>query len=109
VGAQPPGQRRKGQARVGRRARNKGLDNDVIDQALAEIDAGGRAATGVEENCQASSSRERLDDGDDQKVMRRLVGMLARRGYGQGMAFEVVSASSAPSVSGAGCTCWFLS
>ena len=31
-----------------------------------------------------------LADGDDVKVTRRLVGMLARRGYSQGMAFDVV-------------------
>ena len=35
--------------------------------------------------------RERLNEGDDAKVMRRLVGMLARRGYGQTMAVDVVS------------------
>ncbi len=34
--------------------------------------------------------REKLDDGDDTKVMRRLVGMLARRGYNQSMAVAVV-------------------
>lgn len=35
--------------------------------------------------------REPLGDGDDAKVMRRLVGMLARRGYSQGMAVGVVT------------------
>ena len=34
--------------------------------------------------------REKLGDDDDTKVMRRLVGMLARRGYGQTMALDVV-------------------
>ena len=32
-----------------------------------------------------------LGDGDDPKVMRRLVGMLARRGYSQSMAVAVVT------------------
>jgi regulatory protein len=35
--------------------------------------------------------REKLGDDDDAKVMRRLVGMLARRGYGQSMAVDVVT------------------
>jgi regulatory protein len=35
--------------------------------------------------------REVLADGDDAKVMRRLVGMLARRGYSQSMAVAVVT------------------
>ncbi len=34
--------------------------------------------------------REKLGDDDDTKVARRLVGMLARRGYSQTMAFDVV-------------------
>jgi regulatory protein len=34
--------------------------------------------------------REKLG-GDDPKVMRRLVGMLARRGYGQSLAVDVVT------------------
>ena len=32
---------------------------------------------------------------DDVKVARRLVGMLARRGYGQSMAFDVVKVALA--------------
>ena len=35
--------------------------------------------------------REVLAEGDDAKVMRRLVGMLARRGYSQTMAVAVVT------------------
>jgi len=35
--------------------------------------------------------RERLEDGgDDVKFIRRLVGMLARKGYSSSMAFDVV-------------------
>jgi regulatory protein len=34
--------------------------------------------------------REKLVDVDDAKVVRRLVGMLARRGYSQSMAYDVV-------------------
>ena len=80
----------------GRRAlavelRNKGVDKSVIDQALAGIDAGSERQR-AEELVRAKLRRERLDSEDDQKVLRRLVAMLARRGYGQGMAFDVVSA-----------------
>jgi regulatory protein len=38
--------------------------------------------------------RERLAD-DDAKLARRLVGMLARRGYSQTMAFDVVKVALA--------------
>ncbi len=40
--------------------------------------------------------RERLTDAtDDLKITRRLVGMLARRGYDQSMAFDVVKVALA--------------
>jgi regulatory protein len=35
--------------------------------------------------------REPLGGGDDPRVMRRLVGMLARRGYSQSLAVAVVA------------------
>ena len=41
--------------------------------------------------CSDKLRRETLADADDAKVMRRLVGMLARRGYSQSMAVAVVS------------------
>lgn len=80
----------KGKRALAVELRNKGLDNTVIDQALAGIDAGAERQR-AEELVRAKLRRERLDDGDDQKVLRRLVAMLARRGYGQGMAFDVVT------------------
>ena len=42
-------------------------------------------------NCAVSA----FDDADAAKVTRRLVGMLARRGYSQSMAFDVVKAELA--------------
>ena len=41
--------------------------------------------------------REKLTDdpGEDMKLARRLVGMLARRGYGQSMALDVVKVAVA--------------
>lgn len=79
----------------GRRAlvvelRNKGVDDEVIDAAVADIDAGAERQR-AEELVRSKLRRESLAGGDDQKLMRRLVGMLARRGYGQGLAFDVVS------------------
>lgn len=70
--------------------RNKGIDDEVIDAAVADIDAGAERLR-AQELVRNKLRREPLADGDDQKVMRRLVGMLARRGYGQGLAFDVVN------------------
>ena len=82
----------------GRRAltaelRTKGVDDDVITAALTDTDGDGeRDRAG--ELVSARLRRENLD-GDNAKVARRLVGMLARRGYGQSMALDVVSAAMA--------------
>ena len=80
----------KGKRALAVELRDKGVDKAVIDEALAGIDAGAERQR-AEELVRAKLRRERLDDGDDPKVLRRLVGMLARRGYGQGMAFDVVT------------------
>ena len=53
------------------------------------IDAGAERVR-AEELVERKLRREVLGDGDDAKVMRRLVGMLARRGYSQSMAVAVV-------------------
>ncbi|MFZ0832716.1 MAG: RecX family transcriptional regulator, partial [Mycobacterium sp.] len=68
--------------------RTKGLEDDVIAKALDEIDAAGehdRAVTLVRKRLR----RENLD-GDHTRVVRRLVGMLARRGYSETLCFDVV-------------------
>ena len=88
-------QSRRVNARKGKRAlaaelRTKGVDNDVITAALAGIDAGAERER-AEQLVRDKLRRERLGDDDDAKVMRRLVGMLARRGYGQSMAVDVVT------------------
>lgn len=80
----------KGKRALAAELRNKGVDNEVITAALADIDAGAER-TRAEELVRAKLRRERLDDGDDPKVTRRLVGMLARRGYHQSMALDVVT------------------
>jgi regulatory protein len=80
----------KGKRALAAELRNKGVDNDVITETLAGIDAGAERVR-AEQLVRDKLRRERLNDGDDTKVMRRLVGMLARRGYSQSMAVDVVT------------------
>lgn len=81
----------KGKRALAAELRTKGVDDDVIADALEGIDAGVERGK-AEELVQARLRREKLTDAsDDVKVTRRLVGMLARRGYHQSMAFDVVS------------------
>ena len=82
----------------GRRAlaaelRAKGVDNEIITAALAGIDAGAER-TRAEELVRTKLRREALVD-DDVRVSRRLIAMLARRGYSQNLAGEVVLAELA--------------
>jgi len=84
----------KGKRALAAELRTKGVDNDVITAALADIDAGAERQR-AEQLVRDKLRRERLGDDDDTKVARRLVGMLARRGYSQTMAFDVVKAELA--------------
>jgi regulatory protein len=68
----------------------KGVDNDVISTVLGGLSAGAERER-AERLVRARLRRETLS-GDDARVTRRLVGMLARRGYGQNLACEVVLA-----------------
>jgi regulatory protein len=68
--------------------RTKGVDPDVIAETLDSVDAG-EWRVRAEELVATKLRRENLED--ETKVTRRLVAMLARRGYNQGMAFDVVS------------------
>src|SRR6478735_777522 len=79
----------KGKRALGAELRTKGVDNDVITAALADIDAGVERER-AEQLVRDKLRREKLGDDDDTKVARRLVGMLARRGYNQTMALDVV-------------------
>jgi regulatory protein len=84
----------KGKRALAAELRNKGIDDEVIDAALAGIDAGAERQR-AEQLVADKLRRERLDDADDAKVARRLVGMLARRGYSQNLAFDVVKVALA--------------
>jgi regulatory protein len=85
----------KGKRALASELRTKGIDDELIADALADIDAGAER-TRAEQLVADKLRRERLaDDTDDTKVARRLVAMLARRGYGQSMAFDVVKVALA--------------
>jgi regulatory protein len=79
----------KGKRALAAELRTKGVDDDVVTAALADIDAGAERER-AEQLVRDKLRREKLGDDDDTKVARRLVGMLARRGYNQTMAFDVV-------------------
>jgi len=70
--------------------KTRGVDAEVIAAALGGVDSDGERAR-AERLVTQKLRREPLDGSDENKVMRRLVGMLARRGYSQGMAVAVVT------------------
>jgi regulatory protein len=79
----------KGKRALAAELHTKGVDNDVITTVLADIDAGSERVR-AEQLVRARLRRENLD-GDQVRTVRRLVAMLARRGYDQTMAYDVVS------------------
>ena len=71
--------------------RTKGVDSDVITSVLGGINPAAERAR-AEELVRKKLRRENLtDEAADARVTRRLVGMLARRGFSQSMAYDVVS------------------
>jgi len=88
----------KGKRVLAAELRAKGIANEVITAALAGIDAGAerlRAEQLVRDKLRREKLGDPLDRDAENKVMRRLVGLLARRGYGQSMALDVVTAELA--------------
>jgi regulatory protein len=83
----------KGKRALAAELRTKGVDDEVITAALADIDAGAERER-AEQLVIDKLRRERNTD-DEAKLTRRLVGMLARRGYSQTMAFDVVKVALA--------------
>jgi regulatory protein len=79
----------KGKRALAAELTTKGVNDDVIVATLAGIDAGAERQR-AEQLVRDRLRREKLGDDDDAKVARRLVGMLARWGYSQTMAFDVV-------------------
>ncbi|WP_406453749.1 recombination regulator RecX [Streptomyces sp. NBC_01622] len=67
--------------------RTKGVDSTLIDEAVSQLDSEQEEATARELVNRKLRSTQGLDR---DKRLRRLAGMLARKGYSQGMALRVV-------------------
>ena len=67
--------------------RTKGVDSTLIDEAMAQLDSEQEEETARELVARKLRSTRGLDR---DKRLRRLAGMLARKGYPQGMALRVV-------------------
>ena len=84
----------KGKRALAAELQTKGVDNDVITSVLGRINPAAERGR-AEQLVQARLRRENLSDDDGARVSRRLVAMLARRGFDQTMAYDVVSAELA--------------
>ena len=80
----------KGKRALAVELRRKGVDPVDASNALSQISSGDERARA--EELVRKKLRTQSGTTDRDKLVRKLVGMLARRGYGQGMAFEVVKA-----------------
>lgn len=82
---------------LGRRAlsqelRTKGVDTEVANAALDELDPDAERSRAAELVRKRLPSLDRVEPA---AAARRLVGMLARKGYGAGLAYEVVKTEMA--------------
>lgn len=82
-------QRRRGLAgrALAQELRRKGVDDDIVREAVAEIDPDDEEAAARDLVRKKLRSRGSLDD---QVLMRRLVAMLGRKGFDGSLAFAVV-------------------
>ena len=88
----------RGKRAIALELRRKGVDADDAEAALEQIDSDDERERAVELVRKKLRTQPPLSTEGDRreqalerdKVVRRLVGMLARRGYAQGMAFDVV-------------------
>jgi regulatory protein len=81
----------KGKRALAAELHTKGVDKDLITSVLGGINPAAERGR-AEELVRKRLRRENLsDEAADARVTRRLVGMLARRGFSQSMAFDVVS------------------
>lgn len=72
---------------LARELRTKGVDSTLIDDAVGQLDSEQEEATARELVARKLRSTRGLDR---DKRLRRLAGMLARKGYSEGMALRVV-------------------
>jgi regulatory protein len=86
IASRQPG---KGLARraLAQELRRKGVDDEVAREALDEIDPADEEAAA---RALVRKKLRSLGRVDDATATRRLVGMLARKGYGSGLSFAVV-------------------
>ncbi len=83
----------KGKRALAAELHTKGVDSDVITSVLGGINPAAERGR-AEQLVRTRLRREKLSD-DDARVSRRLVAMLARRGFDQAVAYDVVSAELA--------------
>ena len=83
----------KGKRALAAELHTKGVDNEVITSVLGGINPAAERGR-AEQLVRTRLRRENLS-GDDARVSRRLVAMLARRGFDQTMAYDVVNAELA--------------
>ena len=86
IASRQPGKGLAGRA-LAQELRRKGIDDEVVKEAVAEIDPDDERAAAerlVQRKMRSVASLDR------QVATRRLVGMLARKGYGAGLAYSVV-------------------
>ena len=83
----------KGKRALAAELHTKGVDSDVITSVLGGINPAAERGR-AEQLVRTRLRRENLS-GDDARVSRRLVAMLARRGFDQTVAYDVVSAELA--------------
>ncbi|KND40779.1 MULTISPECIES: recombination regulator RecX [Streptomyces] len=72
---------------LARELRTKGVDSTLIDEAVSQLDSDQEETTARELVARKLRSTRGLDR---DKRLRRLAGMLARKGYSEGMALRVV-------------------
>ena len=70
--------------------RRKGVDDEVAGEALAEVDPAAEEERAHELVVKRLRSMSVATSEEQQSAVRRLVGMLARKGYGAGVAYSVV-------------------
>lgn len=86
IASRQPGKGLAGRA-LAQELRRKGIEDDVVREAVAEIDPDDEEQAARALVRKKMRSMARLDR---DTATRRLVGLLARKGYGSGMAFAVV-------------------
>lgn len=72
---------------LARELRTKGVDSALVEEAIGQLDADQEAETAralVDRKLRSTRGLDR------EKRIRRLAGMLARKGYGEGLALRVV-------------------